>query len=143
MTPPRQILRIGWAIHKALFRATGGRVGAQRAGSGRGTLFLLTTGRKSGMERRNALFYIEDRPDFVIVGSNAGEDVDPSWWHNLQATPDAQVMIGPKPIPVRARQASAEESTRLWPRLDAANPEYVAYRRKTTRAIPVVILAPR
>jgi deazaflavin-dependent oxidoreductase (nitroreductase family) len=143
MTPPRPILRIGWAIHKALVRATGGRVGTQRAGDGLGTLFLSSLGRKSGTIRRNALFYVEDGPRFVVVASNAGEDVDPGWWRNLQATPEAEVWLGGKRIPIRAREATPEEAARLWPRLDAANPQYAAYRAKTTRTIPVVILEPR
>jgi F420H(2)-dependent quinone reductase len=126
MTPPRPILRIGWAIHKALFRATGGRVGTQRAGGGLGTLFLSSVGRTSGTVRRNALFFIEDGPSFVVVASNAGEDVDPGWWRNLQATPEAEVGLGGKWIPVRAREATPEEAARLWPRLDAANAEYIA-----------------
>lgn len=143
MTPPRPILRIGWAIHKALFRATGGRVGTRRAGDGLGTLFLLSTGRKSGTIRRNGLFYIEDGPNFVVVASNAGEDVDPGWWRNLQATPEADVELGRRRILVRARPASPDEAARLLPRLDAAYPEFIAYRAKTTRTIPVVILQPR
>ena len=45
--------------------------------------------------------------------------------------------------PVRAREATAEEAARLWPRLDAANPDFVAYRARVSRPIPVVILEPR
>ena len=137
------MLRLGWAVHKILFRVTGGRVGTQRAGDGLGTLFLLSTGRKSGTVRRNGLFYIEDGRDLVVVASNAGENVDPSWWRNLQATPECEVELGTRRLPVRARAATPEESARLWPRLDAGNPEYVAYRRKAAREIPVVILEPR
>jgi deazaflavin-dependent oxidoreductase (nitroreductase family) len=143
MTPPRPILRIGWALHGALFRASGGRIGTRRAGDGLGTLFLLSKGRTTGTVRQNALFYVEDDPNFVVVASNAGEDADPGWWRNLQATPDAEVQLGTRRIAVRARAASAEEAARLWPRFDAANPEYAAYRAKSTRDIPVVILEPR
>lgn len=143
MTPPRPLLRLGWAFHRALFRVTGGRIGTQRAGDGLGTLFLLSTGRKSGAARRNGLFYIEDGPNFVVVASNAGDSVDPGWWRNLQATPECEVAVGGTRTRVHARATSAEEATRLWPRLDAANPEYATYRRKASREIPVVILEPR
>jgi len=37
------------------------------------------------------LFYLEDGPNFVVVASNAGDNADPQWWKNLQATPDASV----------------------------------------------------
>jgi F420H(2)-dependent quinone reductase len=142
MRPPRPILLIGWAFHRALFRLTGGRVGTEAAGDGLGTLFLQTTGRRSGAVRRNALFYIQDGPNQVVVASNAGADSDPAWWLNLQAAPAATVTIGPQRLAVRGRRASPAEEARLWPRLVAANPGYAAYREGTTRPIPVVILEP-
>jgi F420H(2)-dependent quinone reductase len=143
MTPPRPVLQIAWAVHRALFRLTGGRIGTQRARGGRGTLFLVSRGRRTAAIRHNAMFYLEDGPRFIVVASNAGETVDPSWWLNLQANPEAEVEIERRRVPVRAREATADESAWLWPRLDAGNAEYAAYRAKTTRPIPVVILEPR
>jgi deazaflavin-dependent oxidoreductase (nitroreductase family) len=143
MTPPRPVLKIGWALHRALFRATGGRVGTQRAGDGLGTLFLLSTGRTSGAVRRNGLYYVEDGANLAVVASNAGADVDPSWWRNLQVKPDSEVEIGTRRQAVRARAATVEEAARLWLRFDARYPEYVAYRARVTREIPIVILEPR
>jgi deazaflavin-dependent oxidoreductase (nitroreductase family) len=142
MTPPRPILRIGWAVHRALFAATRGRVGTTRPGRWVGTLFLLSRGRKTGTVRRNGLFYVEDGGAFVVVASNAGETVDPSWWLNLQANPDAEVEIGRRRVAVRAREASPDEAEHLWPKLDAGYREYAAYRRRSTRPIPIVILEP-
>ncbi|HEU4920726.1 MAG TPA: nitroreductase/quinone reductase family protein, partial [Candidatus Limnocylindrales bacterium] len=84
MTPPRPVLRIGWAVHRALFAATRGRLGTTRPGRRVGTLFLLVRGRKSGTLRRTGLFYVEDGPAFVVVASNAGEDADPNWSLNLR-----------------------------------------------------------
>jgi deazaflavin-dependent oxidoreductase (nitroreductase family) len=143
MIPPRWVFRIGWAFHKALFAASGGRIGANRPADGKpGTLFLLSTGRKSGQVRRNALFYLEDGANLAVVASNAGASVDPSWWLNLQARPDAEVELGVDRRFVRARAATAEEHERLWPRIVAASPGYDEYRRMTSRPIPVVILEP-
>jgi deazaflavin-dependent oxidoreductase (nitroreductase family) len=136
-------MRIGWAVHRGLFRLTGGRVGTQRAEGGRGTLFLVSKGRRTGAIRHNGMFYVEDGRRFVVVASNVGESVDPSWWLNLQANPDAEVEVDRRRIPVRAREATADESDELWPRLDAAYGEYAIYRAKATRPIPVVILEPR
>lgn len=137
------MLRLGWAFHRGLFRLSGGRMGTRRAGSGLGTLFLLSTGRRTGTPRRNGLFYIEDGPNLVVVASNAGEDNDPSWWRNLQATPEAIVSMGSRELQVRARAASRAEADHLWPRLEVANPDYAIYRRKTARSIPIIILEPR
>jgi deazaflavin-dependent oxidoreductase (nitroreductase family) len=108
-----------------------------------GTLFLHTIGRKTGEARVNALFYVLDGPDFVVVASNAGSDADPAWWLNLRDNPDAEVEIAGRRRLVRAREASAEELARLWPKLVAANPDYDRYRTKARRPIPVVILEGR
>lgn len=144
MLPPRWLLRVGWAVHKALFAVSGGRVGAERPRAGKlGTLFLLTTGRTSGQVRRNALYYIEDGPNLVVVASNAGADTDPSWWLNLQARPDAEVELGTDRRRVRARAATVDEHDRLWPRFVLASPAYDEYRRAASRPIPVVVLEPR
>ena len=106
-------------------------------------MFLVATGRLSGARRRTGVFYLEDGGNFVVVASNAGEDVDPQWWRNLEVTPDAAVEIGRRTVPVRARRTTDEESARLWPRLIAANPDFADYRARTKREIPIGILEPR
>jgi deazaflavin-dependent oxidoreductase (nitroreductase family) len=108
-----------------------------------GTLFLHTVGRKSGEPRVNGLFYLVAGPNLVVAASNVGADVDPAWWMNLREQPDAEVEIGGERRAVRARAATADEEARLWPRLDVANPEYVTYRARAHRHIPVIILEPR
>ena len=144
MTPPRPVLRILWSLHRGLRRVTGGRIGTRRAtGEGLGTLFLHTIGRKSGQSRTNGLFYIVDGQDLIVVASNAGDTTDPAWALNLRAQPAADVEIGGERRSVYAREASAEEVSRLWPRLVAANADYDAYRATAGRRIPVFILEPR
>ena len=105
-----------------------------------GTLYLHTVGRKSGQPRTNALYYLDDASNVVVVASNAGGDSDPAWWMNLRDRPEAEIEIAGERRSVLARPATAEETNRLWPRLDAGNPDYAAYRAKAQRPIPVVIL---
>ena len=144
MTPPRPILRLVWWLHQAVRRVSGGQLGTSRARDDRvGTLYLHTTGRKTGQPRVNALFYLVDGADLVVVASNGGADTDPAWWLNLGEKQDAGVEIVGQRRAVRARPATAEETARLWPRLVAANPDYAAYRATARRPIPVVILEPR
>ena len=141
MTLPRPILQVAWAFHRALAQVSGGRIGTRRAtGDGLGTLYLHTTGRKSGHVRTNPLFYVTDGNDLVVVASNAGATFDPAWAMNLRAEPAAEVEIEGRRRPVRGREATAEELERLWPRLVAANPGYDAYRASAERPIPVFIL---
>jgi len=142
--PPRPVLRLYWWLHRALRRVSGGRLGTTRPrGDGVGTLFLHTVGRRTGEPRANALYFLDEGSDIVVVASNAGADTDPAWWLNLQARPEAEIEIGGQRRHVRARVATTEEADRLWPRLDAGNPDYAAYRAKVDRPIQVVILEPR
>jgi F420H(2)-dependent quinone reductase len=144
MTPPRPILRVFWALHRGLRRISGGRLGTSRASSDRiGTLFIHTKGRRSGKPRANGLFYLLDGSDLVVVTSNAGSQTDPAWFRNLRAHPEAEVEIAGRRRRVLARVATNEEASRLWPRLDAANPNYADYRANAGRPIPIVILEPR
>lgn len=133
-----------WAFHRGLRRLSGGRIGTRAPhGDSAGTLFLHTVGHKSGERRVNGLYYLEEGRDLVVVASNAGADRDPAWWLNLRDHPDAEVEIGGRRRPVRARPTTTEEAARLIPRLDRANADFVTYRAKVTRPIPIVILEPR
>ena len=134
-------MRIGWAVHRTLFRVTGGRVGTERAMDDRlGTLFIGTRSRKTGQTRRNPLFYLDDGPNLVVAASNVGADRDPGWWRNLQSDPHATVDLANERFAVLARRATADEAERLWPRFIAANANFAAYRDQASRDIPLVIL---
>jgi F420H(2)-dependent quinone reductase len=133
--------RIVGKLHTVLYRATRGRIG--HSAGGISNLLLTTTGRKSGQTRTVPLAYMEDAGRFVVVASNGGSDRAPAWSLNLRHQPAATVEIGPRTIPVRAREATAEEHAVLWPRLKLGNPFYGQYEQITRRRIPVVILEPR
>ena len=127
-------------VHRAIYLATGGRVGARLPGLD--VLLLTTKGRKTGLERTLPMPYFRDGDDLILVGSNGGQARDPAWWFNLRADPSATVQIGRATVAVRARPATSEERERLWPRLTRENPNYSRYERKTEREIPVVVLTP-
>ncbi len=144
MIVPRAVYRLLWAFHRGLRRISGGRIGTRPpSDDSAGTLFLHTVGHKSGQPRYNGLYFLEEGGNLVVVASNAGADSDPAWWLNLRAHPDAEVEIGARRRPVRARPATTDETARLIPRLDRANADFVTYRAKVTRPIPIVILEPR
>jgi F420H(2)-dependent quinone reductase len=137
---PRPVLLVGWAIHRGLFRLSGGRLGTRRAGDGLGTLFITTTGRSSGMPRRNALYYLDDGDRLVVAASNAGAERDPGWWRNLRADPRATVDLLGERFEVRARRATPDEVDQLWSRFDAARPEFAGYRERAGRDVALVVL---
>ena len=144
MNTPRWLLRIVWLEDRALSRLTGGRMALpNRSGGAIRTLFLRTIGRTTGRPRRTGLYYVDDGPNLAVVASNAGEEMEPGWWRNLQAHPDAEVELGRDVRAIHARRANPEEGARIYDRFEASLPQYARYRHQTTRKIPVVILEPR
>ena len=127
-------------MHRGIYRATNGRLGARLAGLD--MLLLTTRGRKTGEPRTVPLACFPDGENRVVVASNNGQDADPGWWLNLLAEPQAEVTLGPETWPVRAALADPDERERLWPELKRTNPAYNRYEKKTQREIPVVILRP-
>jgi len=124
--------------HRAIYRLTHGRLGANLAG--RPMLLLTTTGRRSGEPRTTPLSYLRDGDDCIVVASNNGSDRHPAWWLNLEAHPEARITVGREAWSVEAIVADRDAYTRLWPRLLDYNPQYAGYKAKTERVIPVVIL---
>jgi F420H(2)-dependent quinone reductase len=138
--PPRWFIRLAWAIHRAIFRLTGGRRGLWRATPDRwGTLRLHTVGRKSGKERIAILGYHEDGPNLVTLAMNGWMEEEPAWWLNLQERPDATVELKGASRDVRARIAQGEERARLW----ALFPEADKYAGRRPTETAVVVLEPR
>jgi deazaflavin-dependent oxidoreductase (nitroreductase family) len=125
-------------VHRWLYQRLGGRLVAR---AGRTRILLLTTlGRRSREPRVTPLLYVEDGRDFVVVASNGGQERVPGWWWNLQEHPQARVQCGREHHDVRAREATPEETRRLWPRLSEAYEFFDEYQARTARRIPVVIL---
>lgn len=127
------------AIHGALYRATGGKVG----GTVKGVRILLLSvrGRKSGKLRTTPLMYTRHGDKLVLIASKGGDPRHPAWYLNLQGQ-EAEVQVGREHLRVRARDAEGEERERLWAEMVALWPPYADYQQKTTRRIPVVVLEP-
>lgn len=134
------MLRLGWWVHRTLYRLSGGRIG--RRVNGFEVLLLTTVGRKSGEPRRAALQMLPHGAGWAVIASHAGEDRNPAWWLNLRARPEAEARIGARAVRVRAREASGEERESLWARFVEVDDAYGEYQRRTSRRIPVVVLEP-
>jgi deazaflavin-dependent oxidoreductase (nitroreductase family) len=136
------VLRRLMGVHTILYRATNGVIGHHIPGLAP-MLLLDHVGAKSGIKRTSPLLYIPDGDDLVIVASKGGYPKNPAWFHNLRANPDTTVQVGSDRRQVRARVATADERTRLWPRVVDAYSTYDEYQRRTGREIPLVILERR
>jgi deazaflavin-dependent oxidoreductase (nitroreductase family) len=133
--------RLVTRLHPHVYRLTGGR-GPIGRNFGVQNVIVTMTGRKSGKLREVPLYAFADRDRYIIIGSNAGDDREPSWVGNLRAEPSARLRVGRRTWPVRAHEAQGEERDRLWGLAAAAYPGYEVYRAKTDRFIPVVVLSP-
>lgn len=128
--------------HRALMKATGGRVGWRAVGMP--VLELTTTGRRSGKQHTIMLTSpVRDGAAIVLVASRGGDDRHPHWFLNIQANPDVEVRLrGDVWRPMRARVATPEERDRLWPQVESVR-WYRGYQKKTERVIPLVLVEPR
>ncbi|HEX8940945.1 MAG TPA: nitroreductase/quinone reductase family protein [Candidatus Limnocylindrales bacterium] len=141
--PPRWFIRTAWAVHRAYYRATGGRRGLWRPSPGRwGTLRLTTVGRRSGRERVAILGYFEDGPNLVTLAMNGWGAGEPAWWLNLQAHPEARVDLAGETRMVRGRAAVGSERERLWDAWKAVGDDVDAYATLRPSETAVVVLEP-
>jgi deazaflavin-dependent oxidoreductase (nitroreductase family) len=142
--PPRWFIRLFWHAHRGLYRVTGGRAGLWRPKANRwGALRLTTTGRRTGCERSVIVGYFEDGPNLIGMAMNGWADGEPAWWLNLQAHPDAKVVLADGPRLVRARVAVGDERSRLWARWREIDKKLDAYAARRSSETAVVILEPR
>lgn len=137
---PRSFLRAATGFHRALFRATGGRLGRRLA---RNDMLLLTTrGRRTGRPHTVPLLYLSTGDELAVIASYGGHPQHPDWYRNLVADPRVEVQEGRRRFPAMARTAGDAEREELWARAVAAFPGYTAYQEKTERVIPIVLLKP-
>jgi deazaflavin-dependent oxidoreductase (nitroreductase family) len=133
-------LRLTGKLNVPLYRLSRGRLGGR---VGRAPVLLLTTtGRKSGELRTAPVLYLEDGERFSLINTNAGNAKVPAWSLNLMANPEAEIEIGRRRRPVRARIAEGEERAELWRKHNEQYAGFDDYERKLTREISVFVLEP-
>jgi deazaflavin-dependent oxidoreductase (nitroreductase family) len=142
MVPKHAVFKAITRFHRLVFDLTKGRITGKA--SGMPVVKLTTVGRKSGQRRSTMLTSpLEEGDNVVIVASYGGDDRDPSWYSNLVANPDVEVVMSGSQKAMHARVAEGDERTRLWETLTAKHANYAGYQRKTSRQIPVVVLEPK
>lgn len=127
--------------HAWILRRSGGRLGRRFLGAP--VLVLRTIGRKSGQPRESPMFFLSHADGFAVVASNAASPRPPAWWLNLQAHPDAAVLVPGGWHALRGRRATDAETAELWPRFVEMYRGYDHYKEVATREMPVVVLEPR
>ena len=130
--------RCGSEAHIFFYRLTGG------AGPfDRNICILSTRGRKTGRTISRPLWFYEREGRYHLIASFGGSDTAPGWYKNLAANPEVKIEVGRARKPARARTLSDEEAEKIWPDILARNPLYATYRKRTSRKIPIVEVAPQ
>ncbi|MGZ8474623.1 MAG: nitroreductase/quinone reductase family protein [Candidatus Limnocylindria bacterium] len=135
---PQGVMRAVTRLALGQFR----RGRAARTQGGLETLLLETRGAKSGALRQAVLgFLAEEGGSWLVIASLAGAARNPQWLHNLAARPEATLQLeGGRRVAVRAESLDGQDLEAAWARIAVDAPEYVKYRSKTDREIPVVRL---
>jgi deazaflavin-dependent oxidoreductase (nitroreductase family) len=127
-------------LNTPLYRLSRGRIGGR---VGRAPVLLLTTtGRKSGQPRTCPVVYLEDDGRWVVINTNAGHTPAPAWSLNLRANPAAEIEVGRRKHPVKARIAEGEERADLWHKHNVQYSGFDEYAEKLDRDIAVFVLDP-
>ncbi len=125
----------------AEFRAHAGKVGGNFEGAP--LLLLHSIGAKSGQGRVSPMMYRQVDGGWAVFASYAGMDVNPAWYHNLKANPEAAIEVGSDTVEVTARELTPEEREPVWQQQKEHYPGFADYEQKTDRVIPVMLLTPR
>jgi len=135
-----QVLR----VHDIVYRNTNGWIGHRALLVP--SLLLHTVGTKTGQARTTSLSYARDGDDYLVVASKSGDPHAPGWYHNLRKNPNVEINVGPRRFAVTARPVLPDDPdySRLWQIVNKNNSNrYTEYQKKTSRPIPVVVLARR
>ena len=130
--PPTWLLKLSSRAHVMLCRLSGGRLG--RTMNGLPVLLLTTTGRKSGKPHTTPIVYLQDEADYIIA---PGLVERPDWYLNLKQNPEVTIKIGNETHTVEAREAVAEDRSRLWAKAPAY---WNDYQKAAQGELPVIIL---
>ena len=142
--PPRWVIRLAWALHRAIYRVTGGRRGLRPPTAATyGLMRIHTIGRQSGAKRVAILGYYEDGPNLYTLAMNGWGEPEPAWWLNLQANPNAAVDLPDGPRAIHARAAAGEERERLWAEMRRKEPNLDGYAERCPTETAVVVFEPR
>ena len=140
----RRLIKMVAKLQVFVYRLSGGKLWNTFNG---GQVALLTMmGRRSSKLRTLPLVYAKDGDNIIFAASQGGMSKHPIWYHNLVAHPDVDVQVGKQSRQMRMRELEGEERDQIWPKLDAAYPDFVEYRARAklnNRVIPLLLMEPR
>jgi deazaflavin-dependent oxidoreductase (nitroreductase family) len=135
--------RLMHRLDRLALRWSNGRFTLTTLFTGLEVLNLTTLGAKSGQPRTVPLLAIPHREDqFILIASNWGQAKHPAWYYNILANSQVTVTRNGRTQPYHAQETSGEERETCWQIALQTYPGYAAYKRRTIRRIPVILLTP-
>jgi deazaflavin-dependent oxidoreductase (nitroreductase family) len=127
------------------FRANAGSV-TQAMGGALAQLDLVLLhhhGRNSGHEYVTPLAYMPYEDEFLLLGSFAGADIEPSWVENVEKSTELTVEMGTRTSTMTAAVLrGGPQRDRLYKAAKEHWPFVLEYEKQTARAFPVIRLTP-
>lgn len=130
------LLRATTRSHRLVDKVSGGRLWRRFPG-GQQVVWITTLGRKSGQWRRNPLLAVCDGGDWVVTGSNAGQEQVPGWVFNVRAHPEGTIEIDGDTWGATFTEVTGEERSVLYGKLVETWSSFAMYERNAGREIPV------
>jgi deazaflavin-dependent oxidoreductase (nitroreductase family) len=122
------------------FRAKGGYVDGVLADFP--LMLVHHIGARSGLERVVPLVYFA-RSDgrWMIIASNGGSCIHPTWYYNLKSHPKVTVELGSETFNAVAEELDSDARSSVWPTIVEQSPAAGEFQRAITRIIPVFVLS--
>jgi deazaflavin-dependent oxidoreductase (nitroreductase family) len=135
--------QIAHHLDRPVHRLTSGRHTLGSLITGLPVVMLTTTGARTGQSRTVPVLGIPVQGGVAVIASNFGQHSHPSWYYNLRAHPDAQVVIDRTSHRVRAVEADGERRAAIWQESLRVYPGFTEYERRAPhRHISVFVLEP-
>lgn len=130
------ILKVTTKTHTVVYRLTKGKVWRRFPG-GAQVVWIRSLGRKSGVWRHTPLLSVPDGDDWIVTGSNAGQEKMPGWVYNVRSEPSGYLEVDGKHWRASFTEITGSDRDELYGRLAKVWSAYRMYEQNTTREIPV------
>ena len=136
-------VRIATHLDRVVMRWSRGRINSGIGSRfGANGVLLIATGARTGRERSIPLLATPVGERLVLIASNGGNPMDPSWYRNLKKTPRCRIIRSGSEAEYVAHEASGDERAAMWAAALGNYPGYADYQARVERSIPVMVLEP-
>lgn len=128
-------------VDNLLLKITGGKFTVTEI-VGLPVIQLTSIGAKTGKPRSLPLVGLFSDEKILLIGSNLGQNHNPSWYYNLKANPKCSVLYKGSVREYLSREAQGEERDRYWQLAVSWYAGYEKYQQRVSRLVPIMVLAP-